>query len=269
MSLPGVSCLCPTFNRAPHQLDLLGEAVESFLRQDYPGPKELVVLNDTPGQELALVYPRSYPNVRVINLGSRLATLGGKRDALVRLAQFDLLCPWDDDDISLPGRLSQAVDRLTRWRIHPYVDHPKVNGQWCAPYWNPRRHWYLPPAGLQTNHSHGIGHNASIYTRDAWKKVGGYPAESGSEDRGMDQRLMALGNPPERVSDDPAEWMYVYRWGVSPTHVSGVANGPPEDPHRPHFELIGRRPIAAGRFEITPAWKIDYAQLCRDYRPAG
>jgi len=37
-----VSCQCITYDR----VELLEEAIESFLRQDYKGEKELVILND-------------------------------------------------------------------------------------------------------------------------------------------------------------------------------------------------------------------------------
>jgi glycosyltransferase involved in cell wall biosynthesis len=237
---PFVSCLCPTYNRAPAHLHLVAEAVESFRRQTYPDC-ELVILNDTPGQELTC----DVPGVRVVNLGARIATLGQKRDALVRMARGELLLPWDDDDISLPGRIAQAVERLG-----------------LAPYWNPRRHWWLNNDRLSADHAHGVGHNSSIFTRQAWERVGGYPAESGSEDASMDTRLLTLGEPPPRLSDDPAGWQYVYRWGVSDRHLSGVAGGPLSDPHRPQWEAIGRRPIVAGRFVIEPAWKEDYAARC-------
>ena len=49
--VPLVSCICPTYNRPPRHQHLLEEAIASFLRQDYPN-KELIVLNDCPGQEL-------------------------------------------------------------------------------------------------------------------------------------------------------------------------------------------------------------------------
>ena len=39
---PAVSCICPTYGRP----ELLEEAIYCFLLQDYPGPKELIVLND-------------------------------------------------------------------------------------------------------------------------------------------------------------------------------------------------------------------------------
>jgi cellulose synthase/poly-beta-1,6-N-acetylglucosamine synthase-like glycosyltransferase len=42
-----VSCVCPTHNRPPHYQYLLEEAVESFLRQDYPN-KEMIVSTTAP-----------------------------------------------------------------------------------------------------------------------------------------------------------------------------------------------------------------------------
>lgn len=68
-----VSCLCPTYNRAPNLLHLVEEAIESFSRQDYPD-KELIVCNDTPGQQLEF----SHPQVRVLNVPERFATLSDK-----------------------------------------------------------------------------------------------------------------------------------------------------------------------------------------------
>jgi hypothetical protein len=51
---PFVSCICLTYNRAPNHLHLIGEAVESYLRQTYPAGyrRQLFILNDTPGQDL-------------------------------------------------------------------------------------------------------------------------------------------------------------------------------------------------------------------------
>ena len=58
----GVSCLCLTYGRPT----LLEEAIESFIRQQWDGPKELIVLNDHPEQELLY----QYDEVRIINLSS-------------------------------------------------------------------------------------------------------------------------------------------------------------------------------------------------------
>lgn len=54
---PPVSCLCPTYGRVA----LLEEAIYAFLQQDYPGPKELIVLNDYEQQTLFFDHPRERP----------------------------------------------------------------------------------------------------------------------------------------------------------------------------------------------------------------
>src|SRR5262245_8679210 len=61
---PSVSCMCLTYGRPPH---LVEEAIESFLRQDYRGQKELIVLNDLFGQELRF----EHPEVQIVNVGKR------------------------------------------------------------------------------------------------------------------------------------------------------------------------------------------------------
>jgi glycosyltransferase involved in cell wall biosynthesis len=251
---PLVSCLMPTYNRAPHHLHLVEEAVESFLRQDYPN-KELVILNDTPGQRLVC----HADGVRVVNVDKRIASLGEKRNKLCRLASGDLFAPWDDDDISLPHRLSQAVERLCQCATeHGIVHHASPQHH----YFNPQRSWWLHGQTLHHDHSHGYCHNASIFTRAAWAAVGGYPAVSGSEDAEMDGLLRRLGPLPPRLPDQPSEWSYVYRWGVSPCHLSGIAGGPTTDPHAPHYASIGQRPTVAGEFWMRPHWRDDYTARC-------
>jgi hypothetical protein len=120
-SLPLVSCICPTYNRPPRYQHLLEEAIASFLRQDYPN-KELIVINDCPGQELIC----DEPGVRVVNVAERFPSIGDKLNAAVGLARGELIARWDDDDISLPWRLSLSVERLGD-----------------ADYFNPRCYWFL------------------------------------------------------------------------------------------------------------------------------
>jgi glycosyltransferase involved in cell wall biosynthesis len=232
--VPLVSCICLTYNRPPEYQHLLEEAIESFLRQDYPN-KELIVLNDCPGQVLEC----DAPGVRVINVSERFPTLGDKRNAAVGLARGELLAPWDDDDISLPRRLSFSVERLGD-----------------ADYFNPRRYWFLDNDGLHSDHAMGVGHNASLFTRTAFEVVGGYPSISLGEDAAMDGALLAR---MERVVDalrgypelERSEWLYIYRWGVSPVHVSGRAD---ED----FYREICMRPVEEGRFRLYPHWRWDY-----------
>ncbi|MBV7332940.1 glycosyltransferase [Chloroflexi bacterium TSY] len=88
---PPVSCICPTYGRVA----LLEEAIYSFLRQDYPGEKELIVLNDFAEQTLEF----DHPEVRIVNLPKRFHSVGEKYKAAAALATHDLVFVWHDDDI--------------------------------------------------------------------------------------------------------------------------------------------------------------------------
>jgi glycosyltransferase involved in cell wall biosynthesis len=240
-----VSCICATYNRPPGAQYLLEEAVESFLRQTYPD-KELVVLNDCPGQELVC----DAPGVRVVNAPERFPTLGDKWNAAIELALGELIAPWNDDDISLPWRLSFSVERLGD-----------------ASYFNPRRYWFLDSGVLHFDHSMGYTHNASIFRRAAFEAVGRYPSVSLGEDAAMDGALATLEHvvdPAQGAEElERSEWFYIYRWGVSPVHLSGRAD---DD----FYEEIGRRPIRPGRFLLYPHWRIDYdAETRRLLEPGG
>lgn len=229
---PLVSCICPTYGRFPHHGHLLAEAVESFVRQDY-SRKELVILNDAPGQEIVC----DVPGVRVVNCDERFATLGEKYNAAVLNADGSLVCPWEDDDISLPWRISQGVERIGR-----------------QAYWNPQRYWFLDRRGLHHQHAMGVGHNCSIFTYAAFVACEGYPAVSGAQDAEMDRRLRSKGAAPCGALERN-EWSYIYRWGVSPCHLSGNAD------HQRFYDDWGKRKVPQGRFRIEPGWQQDYAKM--------
>ena len=106
MILPKVSCICPTFCR----VYLLEEAIESFLRQDYAGEKELIVCNDFLPQEL--IY--NHKDVKIINLPERAPNLGKKRNLSYENATGDLFLTWGDDDIHLTGRISRMAYSLQK-----------------------------------------------------------------------------------------------------------------------------------------------------------
>lgn len=247
-----VSCITPTYARYPAYGHLLEECVESFLRQDYPN-KELVILNDCPGQILACKggghwdetwtwHDGTWANkttVRVVNCGKRYATLGEKFNRLIELSKGDLICPWEDDDLSLPWRLTQAVERLG-----------------TADYWKPQQVVYLETGKLPVfRHPVGVRHHASIFRKSAWSKVGGYPETSTGQDAAMDSRLRTCTVAPE--GDVPPErWAYIYRWGVSPVHLSGMY------PHCEEFYAqVGRMPVVSGEFQVVPRWREDYAEV--------
>ena len=239
-----VSCICPTFNRVPDHLWLLEEAVYSFLRQDYPA-KELIVLNDCPTQELIC----DAPNVAIVNVSRRFRSMGEKLNAAVGVAQGDLIAPWDDDDISLPWRISDSVAALGE-----------------MDYYNPMRYWLSDSKGLRLQHPISLVHACSLFTRRAFDAVGGYPHLTGNQDLVLHRRFkqserVQVSPRPELA---PSEWYYIYRWGVSPAHLSW------RRPYDAWYEEIGRRAAEPGQFVLCPHWRKDYVALTRQaLREAG
>jgi len=232
-----VSCILLTYNRPPEHLVLIEEAIQSFLLQDYP-EKELVVLNDCPGQYLEC----DAPGVVVINVPKRFRTLGEKRNAAIALTDGSALLPWDDDDIMLPWRISMSVRRLTD-----------------ADYFNPARYWLMTPTKLHRAHPRGTAHGCSIFTRNAFDRIGGYPHINIGEDASFEWALRrtrsvtVVSGPELEISD----WYYVLRWGVGGAHLSAQGNA------EGRYEEIGRRPIYPGRYLLRPHWEQDYTARTR------
>jgi hypothetical protein len=128
-----------------------------------------------------------------------------------------------------------------------------------ADYFNPRCYWFLDNEGLHFDHSVGYAHNASLFGRAAWERVGGYPSERG-EDAALDAAFSRLAHGVDPLRGDKeltrSEWFYIYRWGVSPVHMSGSAA---ED----FYREIGKLPVVEGRFHLSPHWRRDYVAETR------
>jgi glycosyltransferase involved in cell wall biosynthesis len=240
-NLPLISCICPTFGRPPGRQYLLEEAIQSFLLQDYPN-KELIVLNDCPGQELVC----TAPGVRVVNVSERFPSLGDKRNAGVALARGDLVATWDDDDISLPWRLSLSYQMLGN-----------------ADYFNPQRAWFRNAGVMDEGHGFCVGANMSLFRRDALRAIGGYPSLTLGEDQVFDAAMRATvetrggdsSGDPELPRED---WFYIYRWGESDFHLSG-------SPDVDFWDEVGKREFPPGRYCLEPHWRVDYvaeAEAC-------
>lgn len=235
---PKVSCLCPTFNRAPLSLWLVEEAIMSFLLQDHPN-KELLVLNDAPEQRLEC----DLPGVRVLNSPERFPDLSSKIQAMIDVAEGDILCRWDDDDISLPWRLSLSLKHLdggVEWR--------------CENHWyaNAQRAWEQTTCPVNS-------HVMSLFSRDVLAKMGGYPPKfSGVEDMMFNRKLVELGFPQKGTLLPWDQVFYVYRWGVSSQHLSGPGGGAAE--MQQHYDKIGQRPRASGTFRLRPHWGTNYSK---------
>ncbi len=218
-----VSCICPTYGRPPHHLHLLEECVYWFTRQDY-AKRELVILNDCSSQRLICDVDR----VRVVNLPKRFATLGDKYNALLALCRGEVILPWEDDDISLPHRISQCVRHLG-----------------LSDYYNPRGQWYEDAGKLHTDHNQGVCHNASAYRRGTVV----YESVTGSQDAQADFYARTHLNCSPVTLTRPADWDYVYRWGVSDCHLSGFGN---------MDDAYAKQAAIGGTYIIVPRMYKDY-----------
>lgn len=176
--LPVISCIMPTYGRP----DYVNEAVQMFLDQDYPPDrKELVILNDCPGQTYTSDLPPD-TGVRVINHPERYRTLGEKRNACIELANGELIAVWDDDDVYLPWRLSYSFDQMRRHRARFF------RGDEFWAYWgeDDLHHNQVTPAW--------VSHPLVLFEKSLWAQVGGYPAMGVGEDgRFFDHVRQALG----------------------------------------------------------------------------
>ena len=240
--------MCLTFAR----VHLLEEAIHSFLVQDYPGEKELVVLNDFSPQILRF----DHPEVTVINLPVRFRTLGEKRNAAAALARHDLLAVWDDDDIYLPHRLRFSADT-----------------------YDPEKRFFKPIHGFQLNNDVVSGpmrhvfHSGAMWHRSLFDEVGGYAHMGRGQDKEIERRFKKVVGPGMNYEEiKPAEIYYLYRWrGTHSYHNSGFAPGAEgsEAVLRYAYEHLDDGTIPAGEVELHPAWRLDYAALVTDHLAAA
>jgi hypothetical protein len=174
----------------------------------------------------------------VVNVAERFPSIGDKQNAAVGLARGELIAPWDDDDISLPWRLSLSVARLGD-----------------GDYFNPRSYWFLDNEGLHFDHPMGYANNASLFRRAAFEGVGGYPSKSFGADAALDAAFSGLAHAVDPLRGDKeltrGEWYYIYRWGVSPAHMSGSGV---ED----FYREVGKLPVVEACFHLSPHWRRDY-----------
>ena len=234
-----ISCICPTYAR-PH---LLEESIESFLRQDYKGEKQLIILNDCPDQEFVF----SHPDVTIINTDVRFPTLGEKYNFMFNLASGDYLTPWEDDDIFLPHRLSYAATRIQETG----ADYHKLPH---AYFWN-----YGNIDKIVGN----LFFCAGMWSRELLERTTACDAVNTAADRSIEDKLKSFARE-YYLQDlkDPRDIYYIYRWGGVTSHLSGYGDAP--DALARAQESL-KRNMTKGRIELKPKWNIDYCRQVDEF----
>jgi glycosyltransferase involved in cell wall biosynthesis len=220
---PAVTCICPAEGR----VERLEEAIHSFLRQDYPGEKELIVLNDIEGQ--TLVY--DHPEVQVVNVPRRFHSAAEKHKAAVGLASHDLIFPWPEDDICLPHRLSFSVAHLA-----PRAVLFKADKVWR---WNGDEISGPEPAAP---------HGGSCWRRAAFVRVHGYRHRETEYAGGFE--ALCAGEGPGAV----------HLQAVEPAEVYSILRREAGDGHEQPGAEIPR-----GMIPLRPRWRSDYSALVREH----
>ena len=242
--LTAISCKCITYGR----VESLEESLESFLRQDYAGDHELVIVNDYPRQRLHFDHPR----VRVYNLDFTFETIGEKENFAVSACRFDTIAVWDDDDIALPRHLSN-IDR--------YVPGHDL------------LHWQRGAAfnGGQIEALTSLGNSGIVYDKHLWRAVGGHPFENAGYDVTFVNRLHGRGARVITPEPPASEVSWFYSWGNGSYHMSGMGTDHDGRPnvvqrHSAHIEQMrqeGR--IPTGDIELKPRWNQDYFAMLSEY----
>lgn len=236
MPLPKVSCYCATYGR-PHVLE---ESLESFLRQDYAGEKELIILNDFHKNILSF----DHPQVKVINVSKHIVPLGKKFNATVGLCTGDVFMPWEDDDIFLPNRLTYTIANMKNGFFHTgfaFFEH-------------------YDKLIFSGNHFHC---NMAV-SRELWNKVGGY---SEIDNCTLDIELMHRLKKEVNFTDHEIkkeDLFYIYRWGGSGSyHASGWGSNPGVEVSKNAEGFMTSRDIV-GEYTLKPFWKYDYFEKSRE-----
>ncbi len=239
--MDGISCVCPTYSR----VELLEESIECFLKQDYEGPKELLILNDYPEQTLIF----DHPDITIINTQRRFKTLGEKRDATIALSKYEWYAVWDDDDIYLPHRLSFSMNKIKKHKLEYY----KLNTGFFT-------HLQKGIEKIDTNQFFG----SCIFSRKLFENVGSHGCINFGEDVFFEKKINDCDLNKKIENNVNVEGMklkdiyYLYRWGGIGGHVSGVGN----DPNR--LER-GRKTNKKGEIILNPHWRWDYLKESEEF----
>lgn len=243
--LPPVSCFCITYKRT----HLIEEMIECFLRQDYAGTKQLIILNDDVDQFLSF----DHPEVRIVNSSNRFDTIGEKRNAAVELCDYDLIMPWDDDDLYLPHKITYSVKKI----LFHQVGYYNFNQAFV----------YSIQQGIEALDLN-MFHANSIYTIDAFQQINGYSSLNFGEDADFIQKLrdnhISVLEESDLIHPEVySQTYYLYRWFGITAHISGYQ---PMDNLNETIRIDRQKEDSkVGIIILNPHWKHDYVAMATNY----
>ena len=213
-----VLVICPTYGRLP----LLNRVLASFLDQDHTD-KELLFINDDRNVQIKC----NIKNVHVINLTKKIS-LGSKRNIGVSFGYYDLYMHYDDDDIFLPGRITNHVNK--------HINNPGIF-YYCnfASFFTSKDEFSLQSCSS----------SACSIKRAGWVECGGYSDISKGEDVDFYSRVTNKLIEKNKETVD-----YVYCWGGLNYH----ATYSDENDIIEEAKKINKQYSIDSQYEIVPDW---------------
>ena len=248
---PPVSCMCLTYGR-PHVLE---EAIESFLKQDYKGEKELIILNDFDKQ--VLIY--EHPEIKIININQRFHSVGEKRSATASLSSHDILFVWDDDDLFLPHRISFTINMMKNEKYYYFFKPSKA---------------FTLNDGIIKGPVSNLFHSGSSWRRELFDAVRGYAHMGSGQDLEIEKAFEKYDKTKKYNYNNIKlkEIYYIYRWsGTETFHLSGFGKDEKDKKTgnqkvKEYVEKkIKQNEVQLGNIKLQPHWKINYKKIVDKY----
>lgn len=229
---PLVSVIIPCYNYGKW----VGNAIESVLRQTYPGPKEIIVVNDgsTDSTDDDI---KPYLD-RVTYYSKQNGGVAEARNYGVRHSHGELIACLDADDSWEPEFLSSLVPPMIKDRALglAYGHLQSNNGQGTFVSGWP------PPFDFREQAArHNRVPSSCVYRRTAWERAGGYRAQyTPAEDAELWLRIAAVGFNVRKITDTP-----VYTYRLHSHSLSRTIKEPDWVTDKPYHDNMDLAPFAA------------------------
>jgi len=223
-----ISVLTLTYQR----YEILEEAIQSFLYQDFDGDCEMVIINDSP----LVKYVCYHKNIRVINCDTRFPTISSKIEYGYKQCRYDYIYRLDDDDLLTPWALS-----LTRQYI---LENPNYEI-----YRSQKQYFFTNNEYIQ--YSDNIN-NGNVFTKAYLDRIV-FPDRSGDEDVDI-----VFGNNSKIITSDKGKYTMIYRWGMSTYHISGMGHQENDEILNWTDRIVSEKPLENGIIDLNPKFKNDY-----------
>lgn len=245
----GISCLCLTYGRT----HLIVEALYSFLMQRYDGESELLIINDAPFQKLHFEHPK----VRIINLDKTFPLWGAKEDFGIKECKYNIVVQFDDDDIAIRNCHLSNINDL-------YNQH-----KFALVHWN-RGVFML---GDKIEKIMTVGNSGIVFTKDAWRTVGGYPKRNAGADMDFVRNIEKAKLTVVRAKPEDSKLSWAYRWGQKDFNLSGQGDDrnramPDQiiERHKRYIKSeINKGNIPVGDIRLEPSWRFGYTEMLDNF----